>query len=102
MGNSNIVKNNDRPLYIVFDTVENKICLEDAGLSEVANKLNINQSSVYYALSHESLVGGRYSIQEDIASIKQLDEWDKCCKELREKFGPVILSRINLVGVSND
>lgn len=88
--------------YKLWDNTEKRYILEDTPLSNIMKNLGIAQSTVEYALCHGNLICGRYLVTEDFIQNEQLDEWDQCCKELRERFGPAVLSQISLVGVSSE
>ncbi len=97
MGEKSELKANKQfPVYIVWDEIENKLLIDDAGVTEVSKTLGINISSVYYALIHESLVHKRYSVREDVISLEQLDEWDRYCNKLKASTKPGILSKIRI------
>lgn len=58
------------PLYAVYDTEDNGICIMQGTSSYISKKLGVTQSSIVKSSHNENLIGGQYEIR----NITEFDE----------------------------
>ena len=85
-----------QPLYQVIDTLNgNNIVIENVNATTASRFLNANRGTIRRCADEGVLFQKRYSIIAMESSPVWGKEWDKCCADLKRKYGKS-LSQIKL------